>query len=113
MNKKGFTLIELLSTITIMGLIATITTANLMKFMDNKNSIEEQNINSVISEAACVYLELNENKDLKATCLQNGCTITTDTLIQSGLINAIDVDNPKVINIYEENHEKKCIVKED
>jgi len=36
MNKKGFTLIELLSCITIMAVIATLATTNVIKIFDNK-----------------------------------------------------------------------------
>ncbi len=114
MNKKGFTLIELLSTIAIMGLIATMTSVNIIEMLDDKKAKNEQNKNSIISTAACVYLELDENKELKEQCLTPaGCDLTTDPLVAKGLINEEDVDNPKVIHIYKENNTKKCIVKED
>ena len=41
----------------------------------------------------------------------NRCEITTDTLIKSGLLKEEDVNNSKVINIYKENNEKKCVIK--
>ena len=77
MNKKGFTLIELLSSITIMGLIATITSINIVKIFDH------------------------------------GCTISTNTLIKSGLLKEDDVDKGTFINIYKENNQKMCTIRKE
>ena len=107
MNKKGFTLIELLSTITIMTLIATVLTINVLNIFENKKKIAEESTNNIIITAANVYLELNEQKNLKENCKINGCNIAVDTLIKEGLLNESDVDNLKVINIYYENKEQK------
>ncbi len=111
MNKKGFTLVEILSSITIMALIATIASFNFVKIFDNEKEIGENNKDNIITTAACIYIELEENKNLKNTCLMNRCEITTDTLIKSGLLKEEDVNNSKVINIYKENNEKKCVIK--
>lgn len=111
MNKRGFTLIEILSSITIMALIATIASFNFVKIFDNEQEIGENNKDNIITTAACIYIELEENKNLKNTCLKNGCEITTDTLIESGLLKEDDVNNSKIINIYKENNEKKCVIK--
>ena len=113
MNKKGFTLVELLSSITILGLIATITSINIVKIFDNKKEFQDNTKDSIITTAACVYIELDENKDLKEKCLSTGCEINTDTLIKSGLLNKEDVDNPKVINISKKNNVKTCTLKEE
>ena len=64
MDKKGFTLIELLSTITIMTVIATMVCINIDKIFDNNKQDQETN-NKLISDAACVYIELNKNTALK------------------------------------------------
>jgi len=109
-NKKGFTLIELLATITIMTVIATITTVNIIKIYDNNESAQTKTKENIITTAACVYIELEKNKALKETCLDHGCQISTTTLIKAGLLNEEDVDKEKVINIYEENNEKKCTI---
>lgn len=111
-NKKGFTLVELLSTITIMGIIATMATINISTSYKNKNKIAENNKNEIIENAACVYLELKENKNLKMNCKQNGCSLSTTTLIKKGLLDEEDVDKEKIINIYYEKNEKKCKIKE-
>lgn len=111
MNKKGYTLIELLSTITILGLIATIASINMVKIFDNKKEASEKGTTEVIETAACVYIELEENKALKEECLTRGCDISTETLIKDGLLSEKDVSNSKVIHIEKINNEKKCILK--
>ena len=110
MNKKGFTLIELLSTITIMTLIATVLTINVLNIFESKKNIAEERTNNIITTAASVYLELKENKELKESCKINGCNISVNTLIKEGLLNENDVDNSKVINIYYENNEQKYTI---
>lgn len=105
MNKKGFTLIELLATIAIMTVIATVLTFNVLNIFDSKKKMTEESLNNIITTAANVYLELNENKELKINCKLNGCSIRVSTLIKEGLLNEEDVDNTKVINIDYENNE--------
>ena len=111
MNKKGFTLIELLSSITIMTLIATIASINVVKIFDNKKEEAKSNENSIITTAACVYIEMEKNKDLKQKCLTYGCDIDTDTLINEGFLNENDVNKKTVINVRKVNNEKKCTIK--
>ncbi len=111
MNKKGFTLIELLSSITLMTIIATIASINLIKILDEKEKISTKNTESIITTAACLYIELDKNADLKEECLTNGCTITTDILIKEGLLNSEDVNKTEVINISKENNTKICKIK--
>jgi len=111
MNKKGFTLIELLSCITIMAFIATIVTTNVIKIFDNKKNIADNNIESIVSTAACIYIELDKNTLLKENCLKNSCQINSDTLIKEGLLKDLDIDKNYIISIYKENNEKKCTIK--
>ncbi len=114
MNKKGFTLIELLASIAIMGLIATITSINIIKIFDNKKTIAKTNKESIITTAACIYIELEENSSLKSNCLTNGCTISSNDLIKSGLLKKEDVDKETFINIIKDHNEKTCkIIKEE
>ena len=107
MNKLGFTLIELLATIAIMSVIATVLTINVLNIFESQKNMAIESTNNIIATAANVYLELKENEELKEYCQANGCRITTDTLIQEGLLSEEDVDNSKVINIYYENNEQK------
>lgn len=111
MNKKGFTLIELLSTITIMTLIATIASINIIKILDEKELENKKREESIIEKAACVYIELNKNKELKENCLTIGCDIDTDTLIKEGLIDEKEISKKERIHIEKENLEKKCTMK--
>lgn len=113
MNKLGFTLIELLATIAIMGLVATIASFNILKLFDDKENKATKTEENIIKEAACVYIELDKNAALKEKCLTYGCEISTDSLIESGLLKEEDVNNNIVINIYQKNNEKICTIKED
>jgi len=110
MNKKGFTLIELLCSITIMSLITTIASLNIISIFDAK---KEQTIileNEIIETATCTYIELDKNKSLKLKCLNFGCEIKSDLLVSEGLLKE---ENYKDVNIkiYTENNTKKCIIK--
>lgn len=112
MNKKGFTLVELLCTITIMGFIATMVSVNIVNIFEEKEKASEISKNSIVTEAACLYIDLDENKSLKENCKAYNCDITTEQLIKRGLLNESDVDNPEVINITYHNNEKICQIKE-
>ena len=54
MNKLGFTLIELLSSITIMGLIAAITSFNMVGIFEEKKKMQEETQNSLMTTAAYI-----------------------------------------------------------
>ena len=69
-NKKGFTLIELLATITIMTIIATMASINTVKIFDEKEKSAKKREQEIIEASACVYIELNKNKDLKEQFLK-------------------------------------------
>ena len=112
MDKKGFTLIELLSTITIMTVIATMVCINMDKIFDNNKNDKEIENNEIITSAACIYIELNKNIELKEKCLSTGCDINASTLIDEGLIDKENVNNSKIIHIEMYNNEKKCTIKE-
>lgn len=111
MNKLGYTLIETLSIITIIGLIAIMASTNFTKVINDYEQTSLTKKNKIITEAACIYIELDNNKDLKEKCLKDSCDIKTTTLIESGLLNKKDVDKERIIHIYEDNHEKKCVLK--
>lgn len=111
MNKRGFTLVELLSTITIMTIIATMVCINMDKIFDNNDKEKNKNNEEIITEAACVYIELDKNKELKNNCYQNGCNIEVESLIKEGLIDQEIVDNSNIIHIEINNNEKKCTIK--
>lgn len=111
MNKKGFTLIELLASITIMLLIATIASINIISIFDNKNKEKKKEEENILTSAACVYIELNKNIELKSKCLESGCDISTSTLISEGLLSESDVSNEQVIHIEKENNSKICTIK--
>lgn len=112
MNRKGFTLIEVLATLTIVGVIAALASINIIKLFDIKEKVESDDREKVITEAACLYIELEKNQELKEVCLLKGCEVKAQELIDNELINEEDVDKNTVINIYKEDNQKKCVIKE-
>ncbi len=93
-NKKGFTLIELIATIVLITLSSTIIVINLQGSSSKEDkSLSEKNDQKIV-DAACNAIDSLNAKSIvgktredckKAT---NGCNITLDTLIKSGLIDA-------------------------
>ena len=77
---------------------------------EEKKKMQEETQNSLMTTAACLYIELEDNIDLKNTCLKNGCTINTNTLINAGLLNEEDVPKNKNITIKKENNVKTCTI---
>ena len=62
MNKKGFTLVEMMAAVIIIGIIE-------------------------LEQAACVYIDLNEYSQVKASCFPSGtCNVKVKTLVEGGLI---------------------------
>ena len=109
-NKRGFTLIELLCTVAIMSFIATLVSINMVKLINTKEQLNTESKNSIITTSACLYIELKENANLKRECLKDSCLISTDTLIQKGLLDSRLIDKEINVKIYQENNEKKCVI---
>lgn len=113
MNKKGFTLIEVLAVITLIGIIATMLSANIINYLDESDKYEKETLNNIYVTAAEVYLNKKENKEFKEECKKNGCTITSDTLLKKELLEIEDVKNPKIILINYKNKNFIYEVKDD
>ena len=111
MNKLGFTLIELLVSIAIISLIVIITNINIIKIHDETQNNYKTAQNNIITTAACTFIELNKNKELKEQCLNEGCTISSTILIEEGILDAKNVDKETLINIKKVNNEKTCSIK--
>ena len=72
MNKKGYTLIELLTTITLLGLIATMASINTIKLFDEKKEQEEKTLWIDKTEGKPKKLEIKRaNKNTKIYILYN------------------------------------------
>ena len=109
MNKNGFTLIELLATITIIGIVVTMVSINISKAFEVPD--DNQEIKNILEEAACVYIELNENKDLKEKCITSSCIIKSADLIKAKLIYSDDIKDDEKIEIKWIDNKKVCTLK--
>lgn len=118
MNKKGFTLIELIVVISIMVAIGLVIATNMSALFSKSEEETYINFKKKIEDAACIYIERNDKKDLKQSCRVSSCNIKTKDLIESGLLeaNLKDPNTGKMVkdsNKYEvvikwEDYEKKC-----
>lgn len=93
-NKNGFTLIELIATIVLITLSSTIIVINLQGSSSKEDkSLSEKN-DQKITDAACNAIDsLNANNIIGKTRSEcknatNGCNVTLEMLIKSGLIDA-------------------------
>ena len=87
--KNGFTLVELIVTIVIMALIGIVISTNMVGLFSDEEDKEYEKFVQKIEEAACMYVEtasLNEDSFNRIDCKKNGCTITTNQLINKGYI---------------------------
>lgn len=91
MNQKGYTLIEILGAIAIMGIIGTIVTASVSKY------IKSSRVKSFIMMSQSVY-EATENCIIEDKCATD-TEITTTDLIENGYLK--ELKNPRA-------KEKKC-----
>lgn len=118
MNKKGFTLIELIATIGLMVLMGIIIANNITSIFSKQEDADIENFKSTLESAACVYIDLSDPsiKAKKEVCKSSGCTVTTNVLIQNGLLDE-KLKNPynkkkilgtEVISIKYISGEKTC-----
>lgn len=124
MNQKGFSLIELIITIGIMVMIGLVIVSNMTGLFSKNEDKDYENFVKKIEDAACIYIEKNEQKENKSKCRTNSdlavCNIDMNTLIQSGLIEeslkdpnkGIFVKNSSYkVHIHWIDNEKKCELK--
>ena len=94
MNKKGFTLIELIAAISIMVIISIIVTVNITRMASNNIEKRQAEFERQLQDAACVYIDLASNREYKALNCSSGCSVSSGSLIDEGLISA-DLINPE------------------
>ena len=94
MNKKGFTLIEILAVITILSIIGVIIVIKVGETVNTaKNSLSDNQIKKII-EATKKYMI--ENPDLLPSIESlDNIIITTNELLENGIIENENIINPK------------------
>ena len=120
--KKGFTLIEIIITIGLIAIIGTVIVSNLSVSYTKQQEKQYENFKDTLEKAACTFIDLNMNANLKKTCQSNGnCTVTVQNLLKEGLIEDEDLTNPKtqsrisstaLVQIYYENGITTCTYQE-
>lgn len=95
MNKKGFTLMEMIAAVIIIGIIATTVAISFTNILNKNNEKKYKEFKRELEQAACVYIDLNEYKQVKASCFSSGtCNVKVKALVESGLIDD-DMINPQ------------------
>lgn len=106
MNRKGFTLIELLLVIALIGITSTTASIGIKKIIDTKNNKEYKEYENQLKSAGGVIIELTkyektpltiDNQTSKECKKNNKCLISSDILINEGLIDE-DLQNPLTKN---------------
>ena len=85
MKNKGFTLVELIITITLIAIISVSIGVSVTGLLSRQEDDQAEEFKKTISDAACVYAELNN--------ITTTDTITVQELIDAGLISR-DLTNP-------------------
>ena len=116
MNKKGYTLVELIAVFVIIAVISTVVILNFDHSIDKGNEKKEKAFVADLEKAACIYIDLRDNKTIKDNCYPN-CNVTTQELITGGIISD-DLIDPSTNNairtdltinvVWDANGEKIC-----
>ena len=94
MNNKGFTLMEIIIVIALLATLSVVMGLNMTNTMKNQKEKEKEEYKEKITNAACVYADLDD------TCRNNGsCLISISTLIENGLL------DKTIVNPYSSNKE--------
>ena len=82
MNEKGFTMIELLVVISLIALMSILVIINMTGILGEQNNTSLNNIKTKIETAACTYIDMQENHDLRDQYKNNsnGGTVTPSIL---------------------------------
>ncbi len=121
--KKGFTIVELIITIGLITLIGTVIVSNISSNLLREQEKQYEAFKKTLETAACVYIDRNVAKSIKATCKANRtCSIPVNDLLTNGLIEESDLKEPlsgqsipntKLIVItYDTEGIKKCTYQE-
>lgn len=103
MKSKGFTLVELIATMTLVAILATVILINMTGVKSNEDQNQADRFKKDVEEAACAYINMLDNVNIRNDCKDNGYNthntniITYDCKIKvrdlaSDEINLIDED---------------------
>ncbi len=90
MKNKGFTLVELIITITLIAIISVSIGVSVTGMLSRQEEGQAEEFAKTISDAACVYAELN---DLKPSSTNQEIEIKIQVLIDAGLLSR-ELTNP-------------------
>lgn len=86
-NKKGFTLVEIIIVVSILVVVATIFSVNMISTLNKNKEKEEENVITVVKTAAETYIAVNPEKFEDLYEGYGYVDVTIDELIDNGLLN--------------------------
>ena len=98
MKKNGFTLIELIATLVLMSLLATVILLNMVGMKDKQDDDSATSFKRNVEEAACSYVDRQDQMIYRDNRKENGYQLSLSTLIDEGLIDEDYLD--KSTNMY-------------
>ena len=111
-KKNGFTLIELIATVVLIAVLATVILVNMTGIKSNEDNSKAARFQKNIEEAACAYIDMNENTALRQRCKNNSsaaeCKIKLSTL-SSNSVALIDPDDIDPVTNDKVGNEGNCI----
>ena len=113
MNKKGFTLVEILMVITIISIIVLMASFSISKLTNMRDKYKDEEMKALVEEAACIYIDLDDRQDFKEHCKIYGCEVSSNILIEEGLLYKEDIKEEMIVDISFKNVELEKNRKEE
>ena len=85
MKKNGYTLVELILTIGLLATASTIILVNMVGIKDNQEKQNSKKFEEAVSSAACAYIDMLGQTELRKSCKSSGCNIQLSTLISDSV----------------------------
>ena len=107
-KKNGFTLIELIATISLLAIFSVVVLINLSYLKTNEDNKNAERFQKRVEEAACSYIDMIENTNMRKNCKISGCTIYLSDLIDTDVA-LISYDEIDPYTNMKAKDEKDCI----
>ena len=93
-NNKGFTLVELIAIITLLAVLSVTILVNMVGIKGNEDNKNVDRFQKKVEEAACSYIDMIDNTQMRNNCKNSGCSVNLSVLYQDNiaLIDSEEID---------------------
>lgn len=93
-NNKGFTLVELIAIITLLAVLSVTILVNMVGIKGNEDNKNVDRFQKKVEEAACSYIDMIDNTQMRNNCKDSGCSVNLSVLYQDNiaLIDSEEID---------------------